>query len=177
MVSDAHNVGAAVLGVPCKATIKESDDGVTVQRTIPRARLWEVHTPQVVKVEALLRGFDKVAKENLEVTDDVSIIEALGEPVKLTRGEYTNLKITTPEDMDVAGAILSDRGEEPVNLLGSSSPGGNVAEQPAPIGTFQRPLGGQRSIVNFGIGRLSDGKEIDNVRAYPARPTPSKWHE
>ncbi|EJK72911.1 hypothetical protein THAOC_05511 [Thalassiosira oceanica] len=179
VVSDAHNVGAAVLGVPCKATIKESDDGVTVQRTIPRARLWEVHTPQVVKVEALLHGFDKVAKEDLEVTDDVSIIEALGEPVKLTRGEYTNLKITTPEDMDVAGAILSDRGEEAINLLGSTSTDGNVAvtDQPDPIGTFQSPFGGQRTIVNFGSGRLSDGKVDDNVRAYPARPTPSKWHE
>ncbi|EED93856.1 predicted protein [Thalassiosira pseudonana CCMP1335] len=117
VVSDAQSVGAAVLGVPCKATIKESDDGVLVQRTIPRARLWEVHTPQVVKVEALLRGFEKVEKEGLEVTDDVSIIEALGEPVKLTKGEYTNLKITTPEDMDVAGAILSDRGEEEIKLV------------------------------------------------------------
>lgn len=117
VVSDAVKEGAAVLGVPCKATIKESEDGAFVQRTIPRSRLWEVHTPQVVKIEALLRGFDKVAKENLEVTDDVSIIEALGEPVKLTRGEYTNLKITTPEDMDVAGAILDDRGETGLKLI------------------------------------------------------------
>jgi len=117
VVKDAQSVGAAVLGVPCKATIKESDDGVLVQRTIPRARLWEVHTPQVVKVEALLRGFEKVEKENLEVTDDVSIIEALGEPVKLTLGEYTNLKITTPEDMDVATAILNDRGENQIKLI------------------------------------------------------------
>ncbi|KAL3774204.1 hypothetical protein ACHAWO_008802 [Cyclotella atomus] len=117
VVSDAIKHGAAVLGVPCKATIKESDDGVFVQRTIPRARLWEVHTPQVVKISSLLRGFDKVAREKLEVTDDVSIIEALGEPVKLTRGEYTNLKITTPEDMDVAQAILDDRGEQDIKLL------------------------------------------------------------
>ena len=123
VVQDAQSVGAAVLGVPCKATIKESDDGITVQRTIPRSRLWEVHTPQVVKVEALLRGFDKVEKEGLEVTDDVSIIEALGEPVKLTLGEYTNLKITTPEDMDVATAILSDRGEEEIVLVGRPSIG------------------------------------------------------
>jgi 2-C-methyl-D-erythritol 4-phosphate cytidylyltransferase len=50
-----------------------------------------------------------VAKENLEVTDDVSVVEQLGEPVKLTLGEYTNLKITTPEDMDVATAILEER--------------------------------------------------------------------
>jgi len=109
VVRDAKEHGAAVLGVPCKATIKESADGAFVLRTIPRARLWEVHTPQVVNIDTLLRGFKKVSEENLEVTDDVSIVEALGEPVKLTRGEYTNLKITTPEDMDVATAILEDR--------------------------------------------------------------------
>eukprot|EP00586_Coscinodiscus_wailesii_P011349 CAMPEP_0172503258 /NCGR_PEP_ID=MMETSP1066-20121228/167671_1 /TAXON_ID=671091 /ORGANISM="Coscinodiscus wailesii, Strain CCMP2513" /LENGTH=318 /DNA_ID=CAMNT_0013278925 /DNA_START=190 /DNA_END=1146 /DNA_ORIENTATION=- len=109
VVRDAKEYGASVLGVPCKATIKESEDGVLVQRTIPRSRLWEVHTPQVVKIETLLKGFKKVEDENLEVTDDVSIVEALGEPVKLTRGEYTNLKITTPEDMDVADAILTER--------------------------------------------------------------------
>ncbi|KAL3944587.1 MAG: hypothetical protein SGBAC_001353 [Bacillariaceae sp.] len=117
VVGDAQANGAAVLGVPCKATIKESEDGAFVQRTIPRARLWEVHTPQVVNIDTLLRGFKKVEEENLEVTDDVSIVEALGEPVKLTRGEYTNLKITTPEDMDVAEAILEERKSSPVNML------------------------------------------------------------
>jgi len=117
VVKDAKDNGAAVLGVPCKATIKESEDGSFVLRTIPRARLWEVHTPQVIEIEKLQRGFEKVAKENLEVTDDVSIVEAMGEPVKLTLGEYTNLKITTPEDMDVATAILDERGVDIVNLL------------------------------------------------------------
>jgi len=117
VVKDAKDCGAAVLGVPCKATIKESEDGSTVLRTIPRARLWEVHTPQVIKIDTLQRGFAKVEAENLEVTDDVSIVEALGEPVKLTLGEYTNLKITTPEDMDVATAILEERKSAPVNML------------------------------------------------------------
>jgi 2-C-methyl-D-erythritol 4-phosphate cytidylyltransferase len=117
VVDDAKKHGAAVLGVPCKATIKESADGSMVLRTIPRARLWEVHTPQVVRIDILQRGFAKVASENLEVTDDVSIVEALGEPVKLTRGEYTNLKITTPEDLDVAHAILEERKTAPVNML------------------------------------------------------------
>ncbi len=117
VVKDAKETGAAVLGVPCKATIKESEDGSTVLRTIPRARLWEVHTPQVIEIEKLQRGFEKVAVEGLEVTDDVSIIEAMGEPVKLTLGEYTNLKITTPEDMDVANAILEERKVKNVDLL------------------------------------------------------------
>ena len=109
VVADARSHGAAVLGVPCKATIKESEDGKTVLRTIPRSRLWEIHTPQVISIPTLQRGFEKVRSESLEVTDDVSIVEQLGESVKLTLGEYTNLKITTPEDLDVADAILKDR--------------------------------------------------------------------
>jgi 2-C-methyl-D-erythritol 4-phosphate cytidylyltransferase len=117
VVKDAKEYGAAVLGVPCKATIKESDDGSTVMRTIPRARLWEVHTPQVIEIPKLQKGFEKVTKEGLEVTDDVSIVEAMGETVKLTLGKYTNLKITTPEDMDVASAILEERKIEPIDLL------------------------------------------------------------
>eukprot|EP00545_Synedropsis_sp_CCMP1620_P003507 CAMPEP_0119016114 /NCGR_PEP_ID=MMETSP1176-20130426/11820_1 /TAXON_ID=265551 /ORGANISM="Synedropsis recta cf, Strain CCMP1620" /LENGTH=260 /DNA_ID=CAMNT_0006969443 /DNA_START=166 /DNA_END=948 /DNA_ORIENTATION=+ len=117
VITDAKEHGAAVLGVPCKATIKESEDGTLVLRTIPRSRLWEVHTPQVIKIDTLQRGFAKVEAENLEVTDDVSIVEALGEPVKLTLGEYTNLKITTPEDMSVAMSILDERKAQPVNML------------------------------------------------------------
>eukprot|EP00548_Thalassiothrix_antarctica_P006950 CAMPEP_0194147484 /NCGR_PEP_ID=MMETSP0152-20130528/25125_1 /TAXON_ID=1049557 /ORGANISM="Thalassiothrix antarctica, Strain L6-D1" /LENGTH=229 /DNA_ID=CAMNT_0038848355 /DNA_START=168 /DNA_END=857 /DNA_ORIENTATION=- len=117
VVRDAKEEGAAVLGVPCKATVKESADGKLVLRTIPRTRLWEVHTPQVIKIDTLQRGFNKVEADNLEVTDDVSIVEALGEPVKLTLGEYTNLKITTPEDMIVAESILDERNSQPINLL------------------------------------------------------------
>lgn len=232
VVSDAQSVGAAVLGVPCKATIKESDDGETVQRTIPRSRLWEVHTPQVVKVEALLRGFDKVEKENLEVTDDVSIIEALGEPVKLTLGEYTNLKITTPEDMDVATAILSDRGEEDIVLDGSSAAKGESAsanevarqlgaKEPTQstdkaklvnpfaaagrrnssnssnavmdLGNSGKSGGNESRLKNPFTGRSAaraDMKDYNSMnearprgdfdstgRSYPAKPTPSKWHE
>lgn len=125
VVRDAKQVGAAVLGVPCKATIKEcrqndndsSADGVFVLRTVPRSRLWEVHTPQVIRIDTLLRGFEKVKKEDLQVTDDVSIVEALGEPVKLTLGEYTNLKITTPEDMNVAESILEQRNAPKIDLM------------------------------------------------------------
>lgn len=117
VVRDAKEHGAAVLGVPCKATIKESEDGSLVLRTIPRSRLWEVHTPQVIKIETLQRGFAKVEAEQLEVTDDVSVIEALGEPVKITLGEYTNLKITTPEDMNVAESILEQRNSQPINMF------------------------------------------------------------
>lgn len=107
---DALEHGAAVLGVPMKATVKESEDGKFVLRTVPRSRLWEVHTPQVVTKALLLEGFAKVKSNNLEVTDDVSVVEALGKPVKLTLGEYTNIKLTTPDDLQIAEQILRERG-------------------------------------------------------------------
>lgn len=114
VLKDGYTYGAAVLGVLMKATVKESEDGQFVLRTVPRSRLWEVHTPQVIKKSLLLQGFQKVKENNLEVTDDVSIIEALGLPVKLTLGQYTNIKITTPEDIQVAEGILSARGVKAV---------------------------------------------------------------
>lgn len=112
VLRDGAEHGAAVLGVPSKATIKESEDGQFVLRTIPRSRLWEIQTPQVVKPGLLKRGFEKVKRDGLDVTDDVSIVEQLGEPVKITLGEYSNIKLTTPEDMNIAETILQEREEK-----------------------------------------------------------------
>jgi 2-C-methyl-D-erythritol 4-phosphate cytidylyltransferase len=91
--ADAWSIGAAVLGVPVKPTIKEADGEGKVVKTLQRAKLWEVQTPQVIKPPLLKQGFELVKKEGLEVTDDVSIIEALGHPVQITGGSYTNIKV------------------------------------------------------------------------------------
>lgn len=109
MLADARQHGAAVLGVPVKPTIKETDDGEFVLRTLERSRLWEVQTPQVIRPALLAEGFRRVDEEGLEVTDDVSIVEQIGKPVKLTLGDYTNLKLTTPDDMIFAAAVLEQR--------------------------------------------------------------------
>lgn len=109
VLADAQEHGAAVLGVLMKATVKESADGQFVLKTVDRSRLWEVQTPQVIKPALLKDGFAQVKARQLEVTDDVSIIEQLGLPVKLTLGEYTNIKLTTPDDMQVAEQILRSR--------------------------------------------------------------------
>jgi len=106
---DAAEHGAAVLAVPMKPTVKESEDGQFVLRTLQRSRLWDVQTPQVIRPDLLRQGFAEVEKNDWEVTDDVSIVELMGKPVKLTMGEYTNLKLTTPEDMVIAETILAER--------------------------------------------------------------------
>lgn len=76
-----------------------------VQSVLSRL-LWEAQTPQVMRTALLRRGFTFARENNLMVTDDASLLEALGVPVKLTRGEYTNLKVTTPEDIALAESIL-----------------------------------------------------------------------
>jgi len=109
-IADALEVGAAVLGVAVKPTIKEVREDGSVVKTLKRANLWEVQTPQVIKPDLLQAGFELVQREGLEVTDDVSIIEALGQPVRVTKGSYTNIKVTTPDDMIVAEGFLKERG-------------------------------------------------------------------
>ena len=109
--ADASEHDAAVLAVPCKPTIKESEDGEFVLRTLERAKLWDVQTPQIIRPQLLRDGFQNANEKNLAVTDDVSVVELMGKKVKLTVGEYTNLKLTTPEDMIIAETILRDRGE------------------------------------------------------------------
>ncbi|RZC87844.1 hypothetical protein C5167_028298 [Papaver somniferum] len=104
---DGQLNGAAVLGVPVKATIKEANNASFVVKTLDRKTLWEMQTPQVMKPELLRRGFELVNEKSLEVTDDVSIVEHLNHPVYITEGSYTNIKVTTPDDLLLAERILS----------------------------------------------------------------------
>ncbi|CAH1443623.1 unnamed protein product [Lactuca virosa] len=107
VLNDGLHVGASVLGVPAKATIKEVNSESFVVKTLDRKTLWEMQTPQVIKPELLKKGFELVNREGLEVTDDVSIVEHLKHPVYITEGSYTNIKVTTPDDLLLAERILN----------------------------------------------------------------------
>lgn len=98
--------GAAALGMPLKFTIKECDGKNLVVKTPDRSKYWEIQTPQVIQRDLLKKGFEKVIQEKLTVTDDVSIIELMGLPVKLVEGSYSNIKITTPEDLELAKQLI-----------------------------------------------------------------------
>ncbi|XP_047153159.1 2-C-methyl-D-erythritol 4-phosphate cytidylyltransferase, chloroplastic isoform X1 [Vigna umbellata] len=116
VLADGLSNGAAVLGVPVKATIKEANSESFVVKTLDRKTLWEMQTPQVIKPELLRKGFELVNREGLEVTDDVSIVEHLKHPVYITEGSYTNIKVTTPDDMLLAERILNIDSEESIVL-------------------------------------------------------------
>lgn len=94
-----EGVKAATLGIPVKNTIKFCDQNQCVQNTPDRSLLWEIQTPQLLTKELLERGFAYANRHAITVTDDVSLAELLGHPVKVVLGSYKNIKITTPEDL------------------------------------------------------------------------------
>ena len=104
----AMETGAAVAAVPSKDTIKVADDQLNVLETPPRDSLWAVQTPQVFRREILAEAHRRITED---ATDDAGMVEQIGVTVKLFNGSYENLKVTTPEDVIAAEAILSARRE------------------------------------------------------------------
>lgn len=111
-VEQCASHGAAVVGVRVKSTIKKVDPaGMFARETLNRDELWEIQTPQVFKREILLRAYAQ--KGPAEPTDDASLVERLGVPVKVVEGDYENIKITTHEDLITAAALLNARANIP----------------------------------------------------------------
>lgn len=104
--------GAATAGMPLKFTVKEThrEPGKEnfVASTPNRNFLWEIQTPQAMRPELLKRGFAEAHTQNLTVTDDVSLAELIGHPVKIVEGSYANLKISTPEDLAIAERLCTN---------------------------------------------------------------------
>ncbi len=106
VINEARKRGAAALAVPIKTTIKECDQNQIVQRTLDRSFLWEVQTPQVLLYSLAKEGYQKITAQHKIATDDVSLAEFLGHPVHLVLGSYSNIKITSPEDLLLAELLL-----------------------------------------------------------------------
>ena len=105
---EAAHTGAATAAVPVKDTIKSADAEMFVTHTIERNTLWSAQTPQVFRRQLLVEAHERVTEN---VTDDASMIEQIGGKVRLFMGSYSNIKITTPEDLPMAEAILNARAQ------------------------------------------------------------------
>lgn len=98
--------GATVVAVPAKDTIKSVDEERNVIETLERKRLWQIQTPQTFRYDLLKDAFKKAYNDAFYGTDEAMLVERLGHKVKVIEGDYRNIKITTPDDMIVAEAIL-----------------------------------------------------------------------
>ncbi|MBQ1511495.1 MAG: 2-C-methyl-D-erythritol 4-phosphate cytidylyltransferase [Selenomonadaceae bacterium] len=106
VVEGAREIGGAIAAVPEKNTVKiVAEDGI-VRETPPRKTLWEVQTPQGFRKDILLEAYRKAEEDGFLGTDDSSLVERLGVPVKVVESDYRNIKVTTPEDLLIAEAFL-----------------------------------------------------------------------
>jgi len=112
-VSAARKTGACLVGVPLIPTVKKVDGNLEIVSTPPRDRLWVAQTPQVFKKEIILKAYKlahgfaerRAGRRRNVPTDDAMLVERLGKRVKIVRGSYRNIKITTPEDLKLAEVL------------------------------------------------------------------------
>ncbi|MEA3328686.1 MAG: 2-C-methyl-D-erythritol 4-phosphate cytidylyltransferase [Candidatus Omnitrophota bacterium] len=107
----AVDCGAALSAVPVISTVKKADQRLVVDRTLIRNRLWLAQTPQVFRRDLIQRAYCLAHKSKKISWDDAGLVEAMGHPVKLVKGEADNIKITTPRDLLLAELILRQKAE------------------------------------------------------------------
>jgi 2-C-methyl-D-erythritol 4-phosphate cytidylyltransferase len=118
VVGVAREMGAAVVGRRVTDTIKESEADGTIARTLDRARLWAVQTPQAFRVNVIRRALAAVRERGWTVTDDTAACELIGQPVRLVETAGLNPKVTVREDVALIELLL--RGHLPVGRGGTT---------------------------------------------------------
>lgn len=105
-IETAALYGSALVAVPARDTIKRASEEGTVVETIPRHQLWLAQTPQTFRVPLIREAHAWAVAAGIVATDDAALLEHLGKVVKIVPGSYRNFKITTPEDLQIAEALL-----------------------------------------------------------------------
>ena len=110
-LANAQKNGASAVGVPVKDTIKVVNDDMQIVDTPDRSTLVSIRTPQIFDFRLYLSALELAKKQNKDYTDDSQLVENYGKNVWAVIGDYGNIKITTPEDIQMAEGILKMRGE------------------------------------------------------------------
>ncbi|MHC4251589.1 MAG: 2-C-methyl-D-erythritol 2,4-cyclodiphosphate synthase, partial [Planctomycetota bacterium] len=152
-IDAAHRTGAACVSLPVKETLKRVDDSggaPAIRETVDRSGLWAAQTPQAFRAADLRRLLSEAAcegPEGIEVTDDAQLFDRAGLAVEAVRGDARNIKITTPEDLAMAEAMVA-----------SSSGGARGTSADVRVGTGLdiHPLVEGRRLVCCGVELESD---------------------
>lgn len=109
-ITKAEAFGACMLGMPVGDTLKRVGSSNIIERTVLRDNMWQAQTPQAFKYQLIRAAHEKATEEGFAGTDDASLVERYGGQVRILKGSATNIKITHPEDLAVAEALLSLKG-------------------------------------------------------------------
>jgi 2-C-methyl-D-erythritol 4-phosphate cytidylyltransferase/2-C-methyl-D-erythritol 2,4-cyclodiphosphate synthase len=137
----AMEQGAIIAAIAVNDTIKQVDTNHTITKTIDRSRLYRAQTPQAAKRYLLEQAYQQAAQDNFTGTDEASLLEHAGIPVTIITGEERNMKITRPDDLQIARSLL---GERPMMRIGHGFDAHRLVEnRPLILGgiTIDFPLG------------------------------------
>jgi 2-C-methyl-D-erythritol 4-phosphate cytidylyltransferase len=133
VLASAKLSDAAVCGAPCSDSLKEVGEDGLVVKTVDRAQLWSVQTPQIFRTRLLREAYEAALKMGVTFTDDTAVVEKMGHPVRTVLYHGVNLKVTTPADWSLAEALLR-AGE------GEGSPGLTLRKQLHDMNNHLTPL-------------------------------------
>jgi 2-C-methyl-D-erythritol 4-phosphate cytidylyltransferase len=108
-IRGAERLGAVVLAMPVKDTVKMANPDGIVLKTLDRESLWQIQTPQAFRAEMIREAYRRSAGDGFVGTDDASLVERLGIRVHILPGSYTNIKITTQEDLLWARLLIREK--------------------------------------------------------------------
>jgi len=106
LLKEASRHGAAIAAVPVKCTLKLGNKNGFIKGTPPREYYWEAQTPQAFKRDLIDRAYGLARKKRVLATDDSMLVERLGVKPKIVFGSYSNIKITTKEDLELARVLI-----------------------------------------------------------------------
>jgi len=105
-IASAKQHGSGVAAVKITDTVKRVDKGLVISETIDRTKLWLVQTPQAFKFNLMQKAFALIEKKKIKVTDEASAVELVSSGVRLVAASSSNIKITTPDDLTLAAALM-----------------------------------------------------------------------
>ena len=105
-VASAKQHGSGIAAVKITDTVKQVDKGMVISETIDRSKLWLVQTPQAFKINLLKKALTFIVKKKIKVTDEASAVELVSKGVRLVAASFSNIKITTPDDLTFAAALM-----------------------------------------------------------------------
>lgn len=108
---EARRAGAAIVAIPVSDTLKRVDD-LVIRETVPRENLWSAQTPQGFRRQVIQHAIERARVMDGEFTDEASLLEALGEPVRIVPGAGANIKVTHPDDLELVDALLWRRSNQ-----------------------------------------------------------------
>ena len=110
-ITHAETSGACMLGMPVGDTLKRVGSSNIIERTVLRDNMWQAKTPQAFQYQLIRVAHEKAMDEGFTGTDDASLVERYGGQVRILKGSATNIKITHPEDLAIAEALMGLEGQ------------------------------------------------------------------